>query len=112
MTKLALLASLALAACGMDAVPTPPGDDTTEVSGHITADAMWTGTVKVTANATIDPGVTVTAAAGTTVIVASTAQIIVAGTFDVQGTKAATVKITPDTVGGHFYGVAINSGGV
>jgi hypothetical protein len=116
MTKLALLASLALAACGMDStVPTPPGDDDampTEVSGHITADAMWTGTVKVTANATIDPGVTVTAAAGTTVIVASTAQIVVGGTFDVQGTKAATVKITPDTVGGHFYGVAINSGGV
>jgi len=115
MTKLAVLASLALAACGMDAVPTPPGDDdgmTTEVSGHVTADAMWTGTVKVTANATIDPGVTVTVAAGTTVIVASTAELTVAGTFDVQGTKAATVKITPDTVGGHFYGIAIDDGGV
>jgi hypothetical protein len=116
MTKLALLASLALAACGMDAtVPTPPGDDdgmTTEVSGHITADAMWSGTVKVTASATIDPGVTVTVAAGTTVIVSSMAELDVNGTFDVQGTQAAKVKITPDTVGGHFYGVSINSGGV
>lgn len=116
MTKLALLASLALAACGMDStVPTPPGDDdgmVTEVSGHITADAMWTGTVKVVKTATIDPNITVTVGAGTTVIVASDAEIDINGTFDVQGTKDAKVKITPDTAGGHFYGVSIASGGV
>lgn len=97
-------APLVLAACGNDAVPdgspdaaahgaadAPAGTQVTDVSGDITADTTWTGTVRVHVPISIAAGVTLTVAAGTTVQVAASASLTDSGTIDVMGTKAAPV---------------------
>lgn len=107
--------SLPLVACvvGSDG-QSPPGDDDGSgsgsgsgsdpngISGHITADQTWTGTVAVVGATTIDPNVTVTVTAGTTVNFAGTASLAIKGTFDVQGTSASKVILHPET--GSFFG--------
>ena len=81
------------------------------VSGHITANTSWSGTVDITGATTIDPGVTVTVAAGTTVNIASGASVTVSGILDAQGTKAAVVTIGPATAGGFHSGMSVPTGG-
>jgi hypothetical protein len=79
--------------------------------GHITADAMWTGAVKVSGITTIDPGVTVTVAEGTTITVLPVANFAVQGTLDFQGTSAGKIKIDPETAGGHYGPISVMTGG-
>jgi hypothetical protein len=71
------------------------------VSGHITADTTWSGTVNISGNVFIDQGVTVTVAAGAEVDVAPQAGITVTGTLDIQGTAASHAVIKPAS-GGTF----------
>jgi hypothetical protein len=116
-----------LAACGNNTIPNPAGQDAavgnvdaaldappvmvTMVSGHITANATWTGTVDVTAPLVIDPGVTVTVMPGTTIAVISTAAINVDGTLDIEGTSASHVLAGASGGAPHWTGFKIASGG-
>lgn len=122
-------AAVILAACGG---PGPqPGDDTTppddaavtfpdanvactgttvtDVSGPITADAMWSGTVNLTAAANIPAGVTVTMLPGTLLLGATAGKLTVAGKLDIQGTKACPV--TAHASDATWSGIVIATGG-
>lgn len=104
----ALALGFTLAGCGKDVGPTPPGVDsgtggqTTQVSGHITSNATWSGAVAITGATTIDPGVTVTVMAGTAITAA--AGITISGTLDIEGTSAAHVTIQPAAGAAHWGG--------
>lgn len=123
MNKLLTLAlSLPLAACvvGSDTAPggdgTNPGGDPTGNPGgsttdHITADAMWTGTMSVAKTMTVDAGVKLTIAPGTTVSFGGSGSLVVKGLLDVQGTKASPVHLSPDTTGGHYAGISVQGTG-
>jgi hypothetical protein len=89
----------------MGSDPGNPGGGT-GISGHITSDTTWSGTVSITGNTFIDSGVTVTVAAGAEVDVAPTAGITVTGTLDIQGTAASHAVIKPAT-GTSFQGFQI-----
>ncbi len=121
---LALALSLPLFACvvGSDqpaGTGDPGGDDgtgsgsgsNTTTPGHITTNTTWTGDVAVTANTTVDAGVTLTIAAGAKVTVKSGIALTVNGTIDAQGTKASPVTIGPDVAGGFWSGISIPAGG-
>lgn len=81
------------------------------VTGHITANTTWTGTMALSSATTIDPGVTVTVSAGTTINMGSGASITVEGILDAQGTKASPVTIAPEAAGGFHSGVSVPTGG-
>jgi len=115
MSKLITVAlALPLFACvtANDNADTAPVLDGVSVSGHLAADATWTGTVNVVKPLTVDRGATLTVAAGTTIRIAEGASIAAQGTVKVQGTKAALVQIAPTTATGHHDGFSIPSGGV
>jgi hypothetical protein len=78
---------------------------------HITGATMWTGTMNITKETVIDPGVTVTIAAGTIVKFAPSTSIDVKGTVNVLGTKASPVQLAPSVAGGHHYGFSVSTGG-
>jgi hypothetical protein len=65
----------------------------------------------VTANTTVDPGITLTIAAGAVVKVKAGMSITVDGIIDAQGTKASPVEIGPEAAGGFWSGVSIPTGG-
>lgn len=91
---------------GSDLGPGPgPGGD------HIAADTTWTGTMNVTATATVDAGVKLTIAPGTTVKFGSSGALVVKGTLDIPGTKAQVVNLVPAVTGDHFIGIAVSAGG-
>lgn len=66
------------------------------VSGDITADVTWSGATRIKGSTTIKAGATVTVEPGTTLTFASGAGILVEGTLAVNGTKAATVSLSPE----------------
>jgi hypothetical protein len=125
MKALVLALSLPLVACVVGTgQPTtgdnqpPPGDAPpgNGISGHITANTTWMGTVTISGNVTIDPGVTVTIAAGAMINVNANASITVNGTLDGSaGTSASKITIHPDAGAAHFgpgeTGVLIPMGG-
>ncbi len=76
------------------------------VSGHITSNTTWSGTVNVSGNVIIDSGVTVTVAAGATVNVAPVAGITVTGTLDLQGAAGMLATIQPAS-GSSFQAIQI-----
>ena len=80
-------------------------------AGHIATNTTWTGPVSVTANTTVDPGITLTIAAGATVSVKAGVSITVSGIIDAQGTKASPVALGPETAGGYWSGLLIPTGG-
>jgi hypothetical protein len=112
MKALSLILSLPLVACVVGpggSAPVTGGDDDgsdmntgsgsntgSGTSGHITADATWTGTHMIDSSVTIDPGVTVTAAAGGSITFTAAGNLTVAGTLSVEGTKGSTVSLVPD----------------
>lgn len=115
MSKLITVAlAMPLVACvtAADDAAMAPVLDGVSVSGHVAADATWTGTVNVVNQLTVDRGATLTIAAGTTVRIAEGASIVAQGTVNVQGTKASGVQISPTTATGHHNGFSIPSGGV
>jgi hypothetical protein len=89
----------------MGSDPGNPGGGT-GISGHITSDTTWSGTVSITGNTFIDSGVTVTVAAGAEVDVAATAGITVTGTLDIQGTAAGHAVIKPAS-GANFQAISV-----
>ncbi len=92
-----------------DAAPPPPG--ATEVSGDITTSGTWMDAVRITASATIKPGVTITVAPGTKIYAAADASLFVEGTLLAQGTAASMVVFGPDTGVSRWPGLDVSSGG-
>ena len=85
------------------------GTTVTDVFGPITADAIWSGTVNLTAAANIPAGVTVTMLPGTLLLGATAGKITVAGKLDIQGTKACSVTAhASDTT---WSGIVVATGG-
>jgi hypothetical protein len=68
----------------------------TTVSGHITADTTWSGSINVIGNVVVDHGVTLTIQAGTMIAVNpfATFSIAVDGTLDAPGTAASPIIFT------------------
>ncbi|TMQ03353.1 MAG: hypothetical protein E6J90_50555 [Deltaproteobacteria bacterium] len=125
MNKLLPLAlSLPLVACVVGS-GTDPADDTpgsgsqgsgsngsgTTAGNHITTNTTWSTAKDVTAELTVDPGVTLTIAAGTTVKFGPTGSITIQGTVNVQGTKTQPVNLVPSTTAGHHGGFSVPMGG-
>jgi hypothetical protein len=120
--KLAIAAVL-LAACGNDSMPLTAdaggggsgssgsgGEMVTNISTSPTADATWSGTIRITASITIPNGVTITVAAGSIVEVASSASITVDGAWTISGAKGSTVTI--EGLGNDDWGsLTVDSGG-
>ncbi len=79
------------------------------VSGHITSDTTWMGTVAVSGAVTIDSGVTLTIAPGTTVDIGGAYGITVLGTLSAVGTSAGKITIEPASGVTHF---GVSEGGV
>jgi hypothetical protein len=79
------------------------------ISGHITSNTDWTGTVLISGVTTIDPGVTVTIAAGATVTLKGQASLQIQGILDAQGTSAAKVTLKPEGMG--WPGITVAAGG-
>lgn len=80
--------------------------DPTAITGLITADATWTGTVKIGyANNTptrIEAGVTITVSPGTEIQFLTNASLEIRGTLKIAGTSAGKVKLQPAS--GTFFG--------
>ena len=89
-----------------DVTPTPG-----ELSGTISSDRALSGTVTLTADATIAAGATVTIAAGTHFEAKAGTTLRVAGTLLVDGTAAAPVTITPTADAPTWAGIVVDSGG-
>lgn len=125
---LALLLSLPLLGCVVgDGTQAGGGDDGTGtgsgsgsgsgsgtgptggISGHITQNTDWTGSVLISGITTIDSGVTVTVAAGTTITFKGQAALQIAGTLDAQGTSAGKITMKPEGMG--WGGVAVQTSG-
>jgi len=85
------------------------GTTVTDVSGPITADAMWSGTINLTAAANVPVGVTLTMLPGTLLLGATAGKITVAGKLDIQGTKACPVTARPSDA--TWSGIVVASGG-
>ncbi|MCE9578699.1 MAG: right-handed parallel beta-helix repeat-containing protein [Deltaproteobacteria bacterium] len=81
-----------------------------EISGTIAADQTWSGTVTLTANATIPAGVTVTVEPGTIFHAAANAQLHVIGTLTVNGTKASPVSMEPSVASARWAGIVADAG--
>lgn len=128
------LIAMISAGCGIDTAAPEPGDDTgmpgqggaptgdpgpgdpgpgsgpvTEVSGHVTANTTWSGTIHAISPITVDAGVTLTVSAGTTVDVAT--GITVLGMLALDGEKAARVGLRPAS-GTTTFNLSVPAGGV
>ncbi|MEZ4401617.1 MAG: hypothetical protein R3B06_16445 [Kofleriaceae bacterium] len=107
------LAATPLLACtvgdstGGDDVPTTPG----QVSGTISTDQTWSGTVTLAGDTTIAAGATVTVAPGTVVEANDGVTLRVAGTLLVDGTAAAKVTMNPAPGATTWAGVVVDAGG-
>jgi len=112
---LALAISFVSVGCGTDTAPGGGGGggggsgSATMVSGKISSDTTWSGTIDVTAAVTIEAGVTVTVDAGTTIEGGSS--IAIDGTLDIEGTSAAKVNVGPAGSAANWAGFTIPSGG-
>ncbi|HEY1555803.1 MAG TPA: hypothetical protein VGF94_13285 [Kofleriaceae bacterium] len=113
--------ALALIGCGTDSAPPGGGGGggggdgggggggAMMVSGTISSDQTWTGSVDVSGALTIASGATVTVEAGTTI--ATGAAISVDGTLDIEGTSGMTVAIAPAGTATRWTGFYIKNGG-
>jgi hypothetical protein len=110
-TLLTLALCLAAPACvGQIAEPPDDGGGDAPVTGVISADATWSGTVRIGAAAAIAPGVTVTAMPGTRIQFQAGAGLTLQGTLKVAGSSAQKVTLEPAS-GATFGSLAIPSGG-
>jgi len=103
------VASTAATGTGTGVAATP----VMKVAGVIAANATWSGNVFVTADATINSGVTVTVLPGTAIVITASRSlaVYVKGALDIQGTKAAKVTVAPSAASGHWNRFVIPTGG-
>jgi len=112
---IALLLAAPLAACtvggGDDTVP--PGDDTVppsgnDIAGAIAADVTLSGTVHLTDDATVNPGVTLTLSAGTVFEAATGKTLRVQGNLVISGALGQEVMMMPAS--GTWAGIVAEAG--
>lgn len=114
-TTASLAFALLLSACTVGSVGT--GDDTGgddapgTISGAITEDATWSGTVEISADATINAGVTVTVTPGTELTARNGVGLRVEGTLEVAGTAEAPVTMLPTADAMAWAGIVADPGG-
>jgi len=118
---LAMVASCLLFACGSSSAAslgqgsTIPVDapKVTNVSGPVAASDAWSGTVNITADTVVNPGVTITVQPGTTINVGSqpALTIFVKGVFDIEGTSAEKVVVQPSVANGRWNRFVVVAGG-
>jgi|GEM_PF-2169105 len=89
--------------------PTPPTPMEGDISGAITSDTVWSGSLRVVANVEIAAGVQVTVEPGAQIQLATGAFVKVAGALAVSGTADAPVVLSPIEVG--YGGVEVLPGG-
>lgn len=107
------LALASAAACTVGGDP-PGGDDVPvagEISGTISADQTWSGTVTLVGDTTIAAGATVTIAAGTHVEARQGVTLRVGGTLLADGTAAAPITLNPTADATAWSGVVVDGGG-
>jgi hypothetical protein len=119
--SLLLLGALFASACTVGA--TGPGggdddggdDDTTggdgTISGAITQDTTWSGTMTITGATTINAGVTVTIAPGAEIQAKEGLSLTVNGTLEAVGTADAKVAFLPTADATRWGGIIANAGG-
>jgi hypothetical protein len=88
-----------------------PDPATGKISGTITSDQSWSGTITITGNTTIAASATVTVAPGTMIEGKEGATVHVAGTLDIAGAKDAKVTILPVQGTPTWPGFVADSGG-
>jgi hypothetical protein len=91
---------------GDDDVPPPSG-----IAGSITSNQTWSGAQTITANATIEAGVTVTVTAGAAIEAKDGVTLRVKGTLRVEGTEAEKVTFLPTTDALTWAGIVADAGG-
>jgi hypothetical protein len=114
-TSLAFAFGLLLSACTVGSVDNT-GDDVGDdapgtISGAITEDATWSGTVEISGDATINAGVTVTVTPGTEISARNGVGLRVQGTLEVAGTAAAPVSMLPTADAMTWAGIVVDPGG-
>jgi hypothetical protein len=108
---LALGSFLTLAGCSADMPMPEPDPGALQVSGSITQDTAWEGTINMVEETVIEAGVTVTVAPGTTFKGAQNAILRVYGTLNVNGTDTDPVAMDPLTGAPSWGGITVESGG-
>jgi hypothetical protein len=87
-----------------------------DVSGTLSQNTTWSGTVAVTGDVTVAQGVTLTISPDTVVNVATGVGITVLGTLDAQGMSGHSIQIIPNSGSQHFgaseSGVVVGDGTV
>lgn len=119
MRRLSLVLAFTLAPLVACTVGEPGGGDDDdppipvegEISGAITANQTWSGTVTLVADATIADGVTVDVAAGTRFEGKMGTTLRVAGTLRVNGTEASPVTMVPTADALTWAGIVVDAGG-
>ncbi len=84
-----------------------------QTSGHITSDTIWSGTIYVTGDVTVDNGVKLTVLPGT--IVKFNSGLIVNGTLDAQGTETNMITFTSNSATpspGDWSGIRFNDSSI
>ena len=104
-----------LSACTVGSVD-PGGDDTGDdapgtISGAITESGTWSGTVELSGDATINPGVTITVTPGTEITARNGVGLRVQGTLEVAGTAEAPVSMLPTADAMTWAGIVADPGG-
>ncbi|MFI5281648.1 MAG: hypothetical protein ACHQ0J_00790 [Candidatus Dormibacterales bacterium] len=118
---IAALASCLLFACGSSSAASLGRGSTipvsapkvTNVSGAVAASDAWSGTVNITADTVVNPGVTITVQPGTTINVGSqpALTIFIKGAFDIEGTSVEKVIVQPSVVNGRWNRFVVVAGG-
>ncbi len=84
--------------------------DVRALTGHISTNTTWSGTVYLKGNIIVDPGVTLQVLAGAQILFEKNSVLYVDGTLDVEGTATSPVLFTNLTASapGFWGGVQIN----
>jgi hypothetical protein len=88
-----------------------PVVDGADLAGDISASATFTGTVRLTGNATVLPGVDIALAPGSELIAAAGSALTVRGSLSIEGAADSTVSILPEEGADGWVGIAVESGG-
>lgn len=83
------------------------------LQGTITADATWSGAVRVAGSLSVGAGVVLTIAPGTTILFSPAASLVVAGTLRAEGTPERPIVFQPAAAGapkpGQWEGLTLSN---
>jgi hypothetical protein len=85
--------------------------DGAELAGDLSENATYTGTIRLTADATVLPGVSITIAPGSQLVASSGVALVVRGTLVVDGAADDAVSMAPQEGAPGWVGVRVEQGG-